>query len=337
MRVLLTGGAGYIGSHTAIALLNAGHEVVIVDNFRNSKPSVIPRIEQISGKSVVFVEADLADELLVSELCRKENIEAAVHFAGLKAVHESVADPLLYYTLNLGTSISLCNALRRNGINKLVFSSSCTVYGEPESIPIKENQRADQAANPYGRTKIMIEQMLEDLCRYHPDFNVARLRYFNPAGAHPSGLLGEDPRGVPNNLVPFITQVAVGQREELVINGDDYDTTDGTCIRDYIHVQDLAAGHVAALRRLEEEPGLVTYNLGTGKGSSVKEVVNAFVQATGIAINERLGPRRQGDVPETWCDPSLAEQDLGWQAALTIEDICRDAWRWQQQNPEGYP
>jgi UDP-glucose 4-epimerase len=337
MKILLTGGTGYIGSHTAIELLASGYEVVLVDNLRNSKASVVDRISEISGQSPTFYELDVADYSALDAVFKKEKPDAVIHFAGLKAVGESVADPMLYYQQNLITSISLCQAMTENRINNLVFSSSATVYGEPERIPLDENCLATHAANPYGRTKIMIEQMLRDLCAAKPAFNVALLRYFNPAGAHPSARLGEDPTGIPNNLVPFLTQVALGLRDELIINGDDYPTEDGTCIRDYIHVQDLARGHVAALRKLQKNCGLVTYNLGTGKGHSVKEVVAAFEQATKQHLPWAIGPRRAGDVPTSYTDPSLAERELGWKAELTIEDICRDAWQWQEDNPTGYP
>lgn len=337
MKILLTGGTGYIGSHTAVELLAENHEVVIVDNLRNSKRSVVERIEEVSGKRISFYETHLEDTETVSRICANEQLEAAIHFAGLKAVGESVADPLLYYHLNLTTSISLCQALLENDINMLVFSSSATVYGDPERIPLDEKCRATEAANPYGRTKIIIEQILRDLQQANPAMNIALLRYFNPAGAHPSARLGEDPTGIPNNLVPFLTQVAIGMREQLVINGDDYETPDGTCIRDYIHVQDLARGHVASLEKLKTNPGLVTYNLGTGRGHSVSEVVQAFERATNQPLNKRIGPRRPGDVPSTYTDPSLAENELNWRAELTIEDICRDAWHWQEENPEGYP
>jgi UDP-glucose 4-epimerase len=337
MKILLTGGAGYIGSHTAIELLTSGYEVVIVDNLRNSKASVVDRISEISGQDPAFYELDVADYVALDTVFKKEQPDAVIHFAGLKAVGESVADPLLYYQLNLLTSISLCRAMADNNVTSLVFSSSATVYGEPERIPLDENCNATKATNPYGRTKIIIEQMLRDLCDAKPEFNVALLRYFNPAGAHPSARLGEDPKGVPNNLVPFLTQVAVGMRDELVINGDDYSTEDGTCVRDYIHVQDLARGHVAAIRKLQSNCRLVTYNLGTGTGHSVNEVVAAFELATSQHLPRTIGPRRKGDVPTSYTDPSLAEQELGWKAELTIEDICRDAWRWQAENPAGYP
>jgi|TARA_B110000116_G_scaffold37952_1_gene30027 UDP-glucose 4-epimerase len=337
MKVLLTGGAGYIGSHTAIELLTSGYEVVIVDNLRNSKASVVDRISEISGLSPAFYELDVADYAAMDTVLKQEQPDAVIHFAGLKAVGESVADPLLYYQLNLLTSISLCRAMADNNVTSLVFSSSATVYGEPEQIALDENCNATRAVNPYGRTKVIIEQMLRDLCDANPELNVVRLRYFNPAGAHPSARLGEDPKGVPNNLVPFLTQVAAGLRNELVINGDDYPTEDGTCIRDYIHVQDLARGHVAAIRKLQSNCRLVTYNLGTGIGHSVKEVVAAFELATNQHLPRTIGPRREGDVPAYYTDPSLAERELGWKTELTIEDICRDAWQWQAENPTGYP
>ncbi len=337
MKILLTGGTGYIGSHTAIELMLSGYEVVLVDNLRNSKASVIDRIQEVSGKRPSFYELDVADYTALNTVFKQERPDAVIHFAGLKAVGESVADPLLYYQLNLNTSINLCRVMNDNNVTGLVFSSSATVYGEPERIPLDEDCDATRAANPYGRTKIMVEQILRDLCNAKPAFNVALLRYFNPAGAHPSARLGEDPTGVPNNLVPFLTQVAVGMRNELVVNGDDYPTEDGTCIRDYIHVQDLARGHVAAIRKLEKNCGLVTYNLGTGKGHSVKEVVAAFERATNQHLPKTIGPRREGDVPTTYTDPSLAERELEWKAELTIEDICRDAWQWQDANPTGYP
>ena len=337
MKVLLTGGAGYIGSHTAIELLTSGYEVVIVDNLRNSKASVVDRISEISGLSPAFYELDVADYAAMDTVLKQEQPDAVIHFAGLKAVGESVADPLLYYQLNLLTSISLCRAMADNNVTSLVLSSSATVYGEPEQIALDENCNATRAVNPYGRTKVIIEQMLRDLCDANPELNVVRLRYFNPAGAHPSARLGEDPKGVPNNLVPFLTQVAAGLRNELVINGDDYPTEDGTCIRDYIHVQDLARGHVAAIRKLQSNCRLVTYNLGTGIGHSVKEVVAAFELATNQHLPRTIGPRREGDVPAYYTDPSLAERELGWKTELTIEDICRDAWQWQAENPTGYP
>ncbi|MBT4161741.1 MAG: UDP-glucose 4-epimerase GalE [Gammaproteobacteria bacterium] len=336
MKILLTGGAGYIGSHTAVELISEGHDVVIVDDFSNSKEVVINRISEITGTQISYHRLDIRDTETLVGICRDEAIEAAIHFAGLKAVGESVEDPLRYYDVNLGSSVSLCKAMVSLNIRHLVFSSSATVYGEPERIPLDEECRASDAANPYGRTKIIIEQILKDMQLANPDMNIALLRYFNPAGAHLSGKLGEDPTGIPNNLVPFLTQVAIGKRSELVINGDDYPTPDGTCIRDYIHVQDLARGHVAALAKLRSDCGVVTYNLGTGQGQSVKEVVSAFERSTNQHLNRRIGPRRPGDVPVSYTDPSLAERELNWKATLTIEDICRDAWHWQQENPGGY-
>ena len=337
MNILLTGGAGYIGSHTAVELLAADHHVVIADNLRNSKRSVIERIEEVSGKSVSFHEIDISKTDFLIDVCLSEKINAVVHFAGLKAVGESVEDPLLYYQLNLSTTLSLLAAMKATEIKKLVFSSSATVYGEPETVPIVESAARGVTTNPYGRTKIMIEQILQDLSSADSSLRISLLRYFNPAGAHQSARMGEDPRGIPNNLIPYLTQVAVGLRDELVIHGDDYPTPDGSCIRDYIHVQDLARGHLAALEQLDEEVGCFPYNLGTGKGSSVIEVVAAFERSTNQHLKRRIGPRRAGDVPSTYCDPTLAATKLKWTAQLTIEDICRDAWHWQSENPEGYP
>ena len=336
MKVLLTGGAGYIGSHTALELINAGHKAVIADNFCNSSPVVIERLEELSNSSIPTYELDVRETTSLRQVCIKEEIEAVVHFAGLKAVGESVSQPLEYYETNLTSTMSLCKVMLDLGIRHLVFSSSATVYGEPERIPIDEDCRVNEASNPYGRTKQMIEQILTDLQAANQGMNIALLRYFNPAGAHPSSRIGEDPSGIPNNLVPVLTQVAIGKLEELVINGDDYDTRDGTCVRDYIHVQDLAKGHVAALDKLSSECGLVTYNLGTGSGSSVKEIVSAFERATNQHLNKRTGPRRAGDVPVSYTNPTLAERELGWHAELSIDDICRDAWLWQQENPQGY-
>lgn len=337
MKVLLTGGAGYIGSHTAVELIAAGHEVVIVDSLINSKISVIDRINEVSGAAVTFIQQDVSDTAALSAIIEMHAVTAVIHFAGLKAVGESVTDPLRYYHHNLTTSLSLFQAMQQHHVKTLVFSSSATVYGDPERIPIDEHCNADLAANPYGQTKVLIEKILGDICVADPSMNVARLRYFNPAGAHPSARMGEAPSGVPNNLVPFLTQVAIGSRPELVVYGNDYPTSDGTCIRDYIHVQDLARGHVAALNKLVRNSGLVTYNIGTGQGYSVLEMIHAFEKATGQALPHRMGPRRAGDIPVSYTDPALAERELGWKAVYGIDDICRDAWRWQQQNPEGYP
>jgi UDP-glucose 4-epimerase len=336
MRILLTGGAGYIGSHTAVELLHAGFEVVIVDNLSNSNRTVIDRIRHISGKDVSFHEADLRDLPGFISICKNEKVEAVIHFAGLKAVAESVKDPLRYYEENLLTSINLCHGLKAAGIRKLIFSSSATVYGEPEQIPITEECLAISASNPYGRTKIFIEQMLTDVAAANPEMSIALLRYFNPGGAHASGLIGEDPRGIPANLIPFLTQVATGMRDDLVIFGDDYPTPDGTCIRDYIHVTDLAQGHIAALRKVDGHTGVFVCNLGTGVGHSVLEVIAAFEKATNQHIPRRTGPRRVGDVPVSFTDVSRARRELDWQANKSIVEICQDAWHWQEQNPEGY-
>ena len=337
MKILLTGGTGYIGSHTAVELLALDYEVVLVDNLQNSKSSVVERIFKISGKHPSFINLDVADEVATSRLLQREKPDAVMHFAGLKEVARSVADPLLYYQQNLTTSISLCSAMAAVGISNLVFSSSATVYGHPERIPLDEACIATKAFSPYGQTKIMIEQILKDLSAARPEFNIVILRYFNPAGAHPSAMIGEDPTGIPSNLVPFITQVASGQRKELIINGDNYLTKDGTCIRDYIHIQDLASGHIAAIQKLQNKCGLVTYNLGTGKGISVKEVVSEFEAATNQKVPKSIGKRREGDVPSYYTDPSLAEKELKWKTNFTIADICQDAWRWQVKNPTGYP
>jgi len=336
MKVLLTGGAGYIGSHTAVELLNAGHEVVIVDNLSNSSVTAIHRVERLTNRTIQFYERDVLDRPGLIEVFDKENIDAVIHFAGLKAVGDSVSDPLNYYHVNINGAISLCQVMSSFNVKNLVFSSSATVYGEPTIVPITEASEITDAANPYGRTKLMIEKILEDLCHADSSLNVARLRYFNPAGAHESGEIGEDPRGIPNNLLPYVTQVAVGRREKLTVNGDDYPTPDGTCIRDYIHVVDLAKGHLAALNRLQEQPGLVTYNLGTGKGYSVLDIIKAFESANKIKIPYVLGPRRAGDIPTSFTNPDKAMAELNWQAEKTINEICRDAWHWQEKNPDGY-
>jgi len=336
MKVLLTGGAGYIGSHTAVELLNGGHEVVVVDNLSNSSVTAIHRVERLTNKTIQFYEQDILDRPGLNEVFDKENIDAVIHFAGLKAVGDSVSDPLSYYHVNINGAISLCQVMSSFHVKNLVFSSSATVYGEPTKVPIDETSEITDAANPYGRTKLMIERILEDLCHSDPSLNIARLRYFNPAGAHESGEIGEDPSGVPNNLLPYVTQVAVGRREKLTVNGDDYPTPDGTCVRDYIHVVDLAKGHLAALNRLQQKPGLVTYNLGTGKGLSVMEIINAFESVNQIKIPYVLGPRRAGDIPTSYTNPDKAIAELNWQAEKTIDEICRDAWRWQEKNPEGY-
>ncbi|MFN3236562.1 MAG: UDP-glucose 4-epimerase GalE [Pseudomonadales bacterium] len=336
MRVLLTGGAGFIGTHTAVELLNEGHEVVILDNLSNSSVKAIHRVERLTNKAIQFYQRDALDRVGLDDVFSKQDIDAVIHFAGLKAVGESVSDPINYYHVNINSALAVCQAMLKHGVHHLVFSSSATVYGEPRQVPISEQSDVIDAANPYGRSKLMIEKILEDVCHANPQFNVARLRYFNPAGAHSSGEIGEDPRGIPNNLLPFVSQVAVGQRPELTVFGNDYPTPDGTCIRDYIHVVDLARGHLAALNKLKEAPGLVTYNLGTGKGYSVMDIVQAFEAANDIKVPFKIGPRRAGDIPESYTDPTAASQALNWSAKLGIEDICRDAWHWQKKNPAGY-
>lgn len=336
MKILLTGGAGYIGTHTAVELLNAGHDITLVDNLSNSSFKAIERVERLTNKTVTFYQEDLLHTTRMQTIFTEGAIDTVVHFAGLKAVSESISEPLAYYKTNILATINLCESMLATGITRLVFSSSATVYGEPDEVPISEVSQVIDAANPYGRTKIMIEKILQDLVQARPQFNVAILRYFNPGGAHESGEIGEDPADIPNNLLPFISQVAVGKRDELVVFGNDYPTPDGTCIRDYIHVVDLAKGHLAAISKLEENPGLVTYNLGTGTGYSVLEVIKAFETANDLTLPHVIGPRRPGDIPVSFTDPTLALAEMNWQAEKSIEDICRDAWNWQQRNPEGY-
>ena len=336
MAILVTGGAGYIGSHTCVELLTAGNDVIVMDNLSNSNPESLRRVEQITGKKLRFYEADLLDPDALEGIFSGENVDSVIHFAGLKAVGESVSKPLEYYRNNITGTLNLCSAMRKHGVKKIVFSSSATVYGDPARIPIDEECPKGVCTNPYGWTKSMLEQILTDLHTSDPEWDVILLRYFNPIGAHPSGLIGEDPRGIPNNLLPYVAQVAVGIRECLGVYGDDYPTRDGTGIRDYIHVCDLALGHVCALRRLEERPGVAVYNLGTGRGYSVLEVVKAFEEACGHGIPYRILPRRAGDIAECWCDPSKARRELHWEAKRGIGEMCADAWRWQSQNPTGY-
>ncbi len=334
-EILVTGGAGYIGSHTVVQLLEAGHEVVVLDDFSNSTPAVLERIERIAGRRPVFIEGDMRDRALLQRLFAGNRIDAVIHFAGLKAVGESVEQPLRYYDVNVNGALCLLQAMKEAGVDKLVFSSSATVYGDPASVPIREGFPL-QPTNPYGQTKRHIEDMLRDLCQSDPAFNVAILRYFNPVGAHPSGLIGEDPSGVPNNLLPFIAQVAVGRRERLQVFGDNYPTPDGTGIRDYIHVMDLAAGHLAALDYLQTSGGLLTVNLGTGQGYSVMEVRRAFEQVSGRSIPYEIAPRRPGDIAQCFADPTLARERLGWAARHGLERMCGDHWNWQENNPEGF-
>jgi UDP-glucose 4-epimerase len=333
--VLVTGGAGYIGSHTCLELLQAGFEVVVVDNLVNSKLEVLRRVEQITGKTLTFVKADIAERERIKALLVTHACCAVMHFAGLKAVGESCAQPLRYYHNNVAGTIALCQAMLEAGVKRMVFSSSATVYGDPEQLPIREDFPL-KPANPYGRTKLFIEEILRDLAAAE-GFSATLLRYFNPVGAHPSGLIGEDPKGIPNNLVPYLTQVAVGKLKELKVFGGDWPTRDGTGVRDYIHVVDLAKAHLKALeKQLASPPGVFTYNLGTGKGYSVLEVVKAFEQACGKRIPYRIVGRRAGDVAEVYADPSLAAAELGWRAEKGIEEMAQDAWRWQSLNPDGY-
>jgi len=335
MRVLVTGGAGYIGSHTCVELLKAGYDVIVVDNLINSREESLRRVTDISGKNLHFHKVDLLDRARLDKVFLETEINAVIHFAGLKAVGESVAMPLQYYTNNITGSLVLFEVMAKYGVKNLVFSSSATVYGDPASLPITEDFPL-KASNPYGWAKVMLEQIQKDL--YHADqtLNIALLRYFNPVGAHPTGRIGEDPRGIPNNLVPYIAQVAVGKLPELQIFGNDYPTPDGTGVRDYIHVMDLAGGHVKALEKLAANPGLVTYNLGTGKGYSVLEMVNAFAKAAGKKIPYRIGSRRPGDIASCYADPSKAERELSWKATRDINAMCVDTWRWQTMNPNGY-
>jgi UDP-glucose 4-epimerase len=333
--ILLTGGAGYIGSHACVALLRAGHEVVVLDNLSNSSRVALDRVAQICGKAPAFIEGDVRDADLLDRLFAERPIRAVMHFAGLKAVGESVEKPLEYYDNNVRGTLELLAAMRRVGVRTIVFSSSATVYGDPASVPIREDFPRS-ATNPYGRSKLMIEDILGDLDRAEPGWNIARLRYFNPVGAHPSGLIGEDPQGIPNNLMPYVAQVAIGRRERLAVFGNDYPTPDGTGVRAYIHVMDLAEGHVAALDWLGREGGMLTVNLGTGQGYSVLDMVRTFEQASARPVPYEIVARRPGDIAACWADPSLARRLLGWEAKRGIEAMCVDAWRWQTMNPEGY-
>jgi UDP-glucose 4-epimerase len=337
MRILVTGGAGYIGSHTTLQLIAAGHEVVVVDDFSRSKHSVMARLEKLAGGPVETHVLDLTDRVGTDALFAAGSFEAVVHFAGLKAVGESVEEPLAYYTNNLGSTLSLLAAMSRHGVRKIVFSSSATVYGENAPVPMKEDFPTS-ATNPYGWTKVMQEQIFRDAAVAEPELRVALLRYFNPVGAHASGMIGEDPAGIPNNLMPILTQVAVGRRDKLLVYGDDYPTPDGTGRRDYLHVEDLAAGHVAALEKLGTTSSCVsTWNLGTGHATSVKEMLDAFSRACGRDLPYEIAPRRPGDIAESYADPAKAEAELGWTAYRTIDEMCADSWRWQSQNPDGYP
>ena len=333
--ILVTGGAGYIGSHACLELLRAGYDVVVIDNLSNSSAESLRRVGELAGRPVIFHEADLRDAAGLDRAFGSGPIEAVLHFAGLKAVGESVEQPLRYWDNNVAGTIRLIEAMLRHGCKTMVFSSSCTVYGDPASVPIREDFPVS-AVNPYGMTKLTIERMLRDLFRADPSWRISILRYFNPVGADPSGRIGEDPAGVPMNLVPYITQVLIGKHPTLTVHGSDYPTRDGSGVRDYIHVTDLALGHLAALSDLAKGPRLVTYNLGTGRGYSVLEVVAAIERVTGKTVNRRSAGRRPGDIAEAWADPTVAREQLGWTATRELEEMCRDAWRWQQQNPNGY-
>ncbi|HBV75994.1 MULTISPECIES: UDP-glucose 4-epimerase GalE [Vibrio] len=336
MFVLITGGMGYIGSHTCIQMIDAGMTPIIFDNLYNSKPTVLDRIEKISGVRPIFVEGDIRNKTQLLSVLNQYNIESVIHFAGLKAVGESVEKPLEYYDTNVHGTLVLVDAMRDAGVKSLVFSSSATVYGDPASVPILENFPTS-ATNPYGRSKLIVEECLTDFQAANPDWSVTLLRYFNPVGSHPSGELGEDPQGIPNNLMPFVAQVAVGRREYLSVFGSDYPTKDGTGVRDYIHVMDLADGHLAALNHVGNKKGLHVYNLGTGCGNSVLEMVTAFEKASGKKVPYKLVARRAGDIAECWANPAKAEADLKWKATRSLEQMTEDTWRWQSNNPQGYP
>ena len=336
MSILVTGGAGYIGSHTVVELLNRGQEVVIVDNFYNAKPEVLKRIEIITGKQPHFYELDVLDETKLNAIFKQHSITAVIHFAGYKAVGESVSQPLMYYHNNLNSTLTLIKVMLAHQVYQLVFSSSATVYGNPSKMPLVETDPVGGTTNPYGSTKLINEMIIEDVVKANPKFQAMILRYFNPIGAHPSGFIGEDPQGIPNNLMPFITQVAIGKRPFVSIYGNDYPTVDGTGVRDYIHVVDLALGHLAALAKLKDNPGFAVYNLGTGKGTSVLEMVKAFEQATGMTISYKIVARRPGDIAVSYADANKALKELGWKTEKTVLDACKDSWHWQQKNPKGF-
>ena len=337
MAILVSGGAGYIGSHTCVELLAAGYDIVVADNYYNSCPEALARVKKIAGKDFRFVEADMTDKDAVEKIfAENEDIDCVIQFAAYKAVGESVSKPIEYYSNNLACTLNILDVMRRHNCHNIIFSSSATVYGDPASVPIREDFPVGGTTNPYGTTKVFTERILTDCCHADPELNVALLRYFNPIGAHPSGLIGEDPNGIPNNLVPYIAKVAVGKLEKVHVFGNDYPTPDGTGVRDYIHVGDLARGHVAALKKLEQKPGLFICNLGTGHGYSVLDVINAFSKACGKEIPYVIDPRRPGDIAECWCDPSKAKRELGWEAQYGIEEMCAHSWNWQSHNPDGY-
>lgn len=335
MKILLTGGAGYIGTHTAVELLDKGYDIVVADNLCNSSEEALERVKKITGRDFAFYRIDICDEDAVDDLFARENVDAVIHFAGLKAVGESVQKPLDYYSNNLGSSISVCRAMKKHGVRNIVFSSSATVYGLTDKVPIKESEPLS-CINPYGWTKVMSERILTDAAAAESGWYVALLRYFNPIGAHESGLIGEDPNGIPNNLLPNITQVAVGRRPELKVFGTDYPTPDGTAIRDYIHICDLARGHIAAIEYGAKHSGIYPINLGTGRGTSVFEMIAAFEEATGVKVPYKIYPRRPGDAAQSYADPSYAKELLGWQAEKNVLQMCADAWKWQSMNPNGY-
>lgn len=334
--ILVTGGAGYIGSHTVLQLLEQNYDVVVLDNLANSSAESLRRVESITGKSVTFVQGDIRDTTVLDSIFSEHKIDSVIHFAGLKAVGESVQKPLEYYENNMYGTLTLCKAMRQHNVKNIVFSSSATVYGDPVALPLHEKMATGHPTNPYGMSKLMVEHMLTDLYASDEEWNIVLLRYFNPVGAHESGLIGEDPNGIPNNLMPYISQVATGKLEQLSVFGNDYDTKDGTGVRDYIHVVDLAAGHLKALDRLELNMGLDVYNLGTGQGYSVLEMIKAFEKASGQTVNYKIAPRRGGDVAACYADPTLAAQELNWNAGKTLEDMCQDVWHWQSKNPQGY-
>ena len=337
MAILVSGGAGYIGSHTCVELLAAGYDIVVADNYYNSCPEALARVKKIAGKDFRFVEADMTNKDAVEKIfAENEDIDCVIQFAAYKAVGESVSKPIEYYSNNLACTLNILDVMRRHNCHNIIFSSSATVYGDPASVPIREDFPVGGTTNPYGTTKVFTERILTDCCHADPELNVALLRYFNPIGAHPSGLIGEDPNGIPNNLVPYIAKVAVGKLEKVHVFGNDYPTPDGTGVRDYIHVVDLARGHVAAIKKLEQKPGLFICNLGTGHGYSVLDVINAFSKACGKEIPYVIDPRRPGDIAECWCDPSKAKRELGWEAQYGIEEMCAHSWNWQSHNPDGY-
>ncbi len=336
MAILVTGGAGFIGSHTCVELLNAGYEVVVLDNLCNSSEKALERVKELTGKDLKFYKGDILDRDILKKVFSENKIESCIHFAGLKAVGESVEKPWEYYENNIAGTLTLVDEMRKNGCKNIIFSSSATVYGNPAEIPITENCPKGQCTNPYGWTKSMLEQILSDIQKADNEWNVVLLRYFNPIGAHPSGRIGENPNGIPNNLMPYITQVAVGKLKELGVFGNDYDTPDGTGVRDYIHVVDLALGHVAALKKIEEKAGLKIYNLGTGVGYSVLDIVKNFEEANGVKIPYQIKPRRAGDVATCYSDATLAKEELGWTAKYGIKEMCADSWRWQKNNPNGF-